>query len=418
MLRHVFSSALLAALATACADSVGLTGTPLARLDMNASAMGAELVPNEYVVVLKTDGAGVGAEANKIRALGGVVISEWTEGLVGLGIRLPASKLDAVRRNPNVAWVEASQVFHAAAQVPCLNPGIAGGCPWGWDRVSDRILPLNNLKATYPNAGTGVKIYVIDTGINPTHTEFGGRAFSLWDEVGNDPVADDCNGHGSHTASTAAGVNYGFAKTATIYASRVLDCAGTGTTPNVLDGINRVTSDHLPWQNAVATANFTSGYSAAVNAAVAASVADGVVYAVAAGNANLDACLFSPGSEPSANTIGATGVDPGAATPPASPDQEAAYSNHGTCLDGYAPGTNILGAWWNSGSVLVSGTSSASAHFAGIAAVYLGNNPGKTPAQVGAALWSYSTKGVVTTIGAGSPNKLLHNSVPSVAFTP
>jgi subtilisin family serine protease len=380
----------------------------------------AELVPNEYVVVLKTDGAGVAAEANRVRAMGGVVLSEWKEGLVGLSIRIPASKLDAVRKNPNVAYVEQSQMYHTTAQIPCLSPGSVFGCSWGWDRISDRSLPLNNMQSHFPNAGVGVKLYVIDTGILPTHTEFTGRAFSLWDEVGNDPVADDCHGHGTATASIAAGVNYGFAEDAMIYASKVLNCAGSGTTTDVIDGINRVTTDHLPGQNAVANMSLGGGFSAAMNAAVAASVADGVVYAVAAGNSNADACLYSPASEPSANTLGATGSYPDAAIPPAFPDQEASYSNHGTCLDGYAPGTNILAAWYTSttDAVIISGTSMSSPEFAGIAAVYLGNNPGKTPAQVRTAIWNYSTPGVVTAIGPGSPNKLLHNSKPSVAFTP
>lgn len=420
MRRSLFSVGVIGASLAACADSTGTTAPPMARLVTNASAAHAEVVPNEYVVVLRTDGAGVAAEANHVRALGGTVLSEWKEGLIGLGIRIPASKLDAVRRHPNVAHVEGSQIYRTTAQLPCLNPGVLLGCPWGWDRVSDRTLPLNNLKAAYPNAGTGVKIYVIDTGINPAHTEFTGRAFYLFDEVGNDPVADDCNGHGTHVAGTAAGAHYGFATTASVYASRVLNCTGSGTTIDVIDGINRVTADHLPGQKAVANMSLGGGLSAAMNAAVAASVADGVVYAVAAGGSNSDACLFSPGSEPTANTIAATGNDPGMATPPAFPDQESSSSNHGPCVDGYAPGKNILSAWWpgNNAIAIVSGTSTSSPHFAGVAAVYLANNPPKTPGQVATAIWGYATAGVVQNIGPGSPNRLLHNSVPSVAFRP
>ncbi|MEP7344983.1 MAG: S8 family peptidase [Gemmatimonadaceae bacterium] len=420
MLRKILCITAVGALATACSDNTGSTGAPLARLVSNSSAVNAEIVPNEYVVVLKTDGAGVAAEAGRIRALGGTVLSEWNEGLIGMGIRIPASKLDAVRRNPNVAYVEAVQMYHADAQQPCVNPGFLFGCSWGWDRVSDRSLPLNNLKAHYPNGGVGVKIYDIDTGILLTHTEFTGRANYLFDEVGNDPIADDCNGHGTYTASIAAGINYGFADDAQIWASRVLDCNGNGTTIDVIDGINRVTSDHLAGQPAVANMSLGGGVSVAMNAAVAASVADGVTYAVSAGNNNTDACFQSPASEPSANTLGATGNDPGFATPPAFPDQEANYSNHGTCLDGYAPGTNILGAWFTSttAGVIGSGTSMSAPHFAGIAAVYLANNPGKTPTQIHNAIWNYATSGAVQMIGPGSPNKLLHNSVPSVAFTP
>lgn len=418
--RRSIQIAAIGALATACADTTGTTGAPLARLVTTASAVNAEIVPNEYVVVLKTDGAGVASEANRVRSLGGIVLAEWKEGLIGLGVRIPASKLDAVRRNPNVAYVEQSQIYRADQQIPCLNPGSLFGCSWGWDRVSDRTLPLNQLQARYPNGGQGVKIYDLDTGILLTHQEFSGRANYLFDEIGNDPVAADCNGHGTYTASIAAGINYGFADDAQIWADRVLDCNGMGTTTQVISGVNRVTTDHLAGQPAVANMSLGGGFSAALNGAVAASVADGVTYSVAAGNSTVDACTFSPASEPSANTLAATGNDPGFAAPPAAPDEQAIYSNFGVCVDGFAPGTNILGGWFtsNTAAVLAQGTSASSPFFAGIAAVYLANNPGKTPTQIHNAIWNYATNGVVTNLSPGTPNKLLHNSIPSVNFTP
>ncbi len=413
--------AVAALAAVACSDGTGTQGAPLAKLVTNSASMNAELVPNEYVVVLKKmDAAGVAAEANKARAAGALVTHVWTEGLIGFGIKAPAMKLDAIRRSANVAFVQQSQVFHADAQVACVNPGSLFGCPWGWDRVSDRTLPLNNLKAQYPFKGQGVTFYSIDTGVNAAHQEFTGRYNSLWDSINNDADANDvCNGHGSHTSSTAAGTLYGFATMSTIWASRVLDCSGSGTTLTVIDGVNRVTAHHAAGVPAVANMSLGGGADAALDAAVNASIADGIVYAVSAGNSSIDACLFSPARVPNAETLGATGSYPDGAIPPASPDLRASYSNFGTCLDGFAPGTNILGAYQPNptSAAIASGTSMASPHFAGVALVYLSKNPTKTPAQVHTAIWNYSTVGVVGNPGAGSINRLLHNSIPSVAGT-
>lgn len=418
MNRKFLSVAVGALVVAACSDSTGTQGAPLARDVTNSAALNVELVPNEYVIVLKaTDAAGVAAEASKIRALGGLVTHQWTEGLVGLGVRMSATKLEAVRRNPNVAFVEQSQMFHASAQVPCTNPGSLFGCPWGWDRVSDRSLPLNNLKAQYPFKGQGVAFYSIDTGVNAAHQEFTGRYNSLWDSFDNDNDANDvCNGHGSHTSSTAVGTLYGFATMSQLYAVRVLGCAGSGTTLQVIDGVNRVTAHHVSGP-AVANMSLGGGIDAALDAAVTASIADGIVYSVAAGNSNVDACNTSPARVPNAETLGATGNDPSFTAPPAFPDQRANYSNFGTCLDGFAPGTNILGAYVPNptSAAIAQGTSMAAPHMAGVALVYLSQNPTKTPAQVHNAVWNYSTAGVVTNPGAGSPNRLLHNSVPSVA---
>jgi subtilisin family serine protease len=416
------SLAVVSLAVAACADSTGTDGAPLARFVGTGSAvLTPELVPNEYVVALKrADRAGVASEANRIRALGGLVTHEWSEGFVGLAIRIPASKLEAVRRSPAVEFVQASQIFKADAQVPCLNPGSLGGCPWGWDRVSDRSLPLNNLKAQYPFKGQGVTFYSIDTGVNPAHTEWTGRYHSLWDAIDNDADASDlCNGHGSHTTSTAIGTNYGFATMSHVWAVRVLDCAGNGTTVTVIDGVNRVTAHHTSGP-AVANMSLGGGADAGVDAAVTASIADGIVYAVSAGNSNFNACSFSPARVPNAETIGATGNDPGFGTPPAFPDQRASYSNFGSCLDGFAPGTNILGAYVPNptSAAIAQGTSMASPHVAGAALVWLSQHPTRTPAQFHTAVWNYSTKNVVTNPGAGSPNNLLHNSIPSVAGTP
>jgi subtilisin family serine protease len=219
--------------------------------------------------------------------------------------------------------------------------------------------------------------------------------------VSNDNNATDCQGHGTHVAGTVGGTSYGVAKNVTLVAVRVLDCSGGGTTAGVIAGIDWVTADHAAGQPAVANMSLGGGFSQALNDAVARSVADGVTYAVAAGNENAtNACTRSPASTPSAITVGAT----------TSTDARASYSNIGTCLDIFAPGSGITSAWYNSPTATntISGTSMATPHVAGAAALVLSANPGATPAQVGTTLNNAATTGVVTNPGNGSPNRLLN----------
>ena len=280
------------------------------------------------------------------------------------------------------------------------------GATWGLDRIDQRNRPLSTT-FTYTNTGSGVTAYVIDTGIRTTHAQFGGRAVHGKDAVDNDTVADDCNGHGTHVAGTIGGATYGVAKGVTLKAVRVLNCAGSGTNMQVIAGIDWVTSDHPAGAPAVANMSLGGGASTALDTAVNNSIADGVSYAVAAGNGFYglfaqNACNGSPSRVPAAMTISATDQS----------DKKASWANYGTCVDLFAPGVNITSAWYSSNTATntISGTSMASPHVAGVAALFLQSNPAASPATVRNALVNNSTPNVVVSPGSGSPNRLLFTS--------
>ena len=272
---------------------------------------------------------------------------------------------------------------------------------WGLDRIDQRYLPLNGLYA-YQNNGEGVNAYVIDTGILPTHWEFQGRAFAIYDfeREGN---GIDCNGHGSHVAGTIGGQTFGVAKKVHLFGVRVLNCQGAGTWSDVIDGVNFVTwHRRQPAQQGIpAVANMSLGgdTNRAVDAAVRNSIRADVTYVVAAGNGNSDAATYSPAGVSEAITVGATNQA----------DSRAEFSNYGSTLDLFAPGVSIPSAWIGSDLMIAtaSGTSMASPHVAGVVALYLQNNRTASPAVVRSALVGTSTVGVIKNPGQESPNRLL-----------
>ncbi|MFD7707816.1 S8 family peptidase [Streptomyces sp. NPDC059785] len=273
---------------------------------------------------------------------------------------------------------------------------------WGLDRIDQPALPLDRGYTWPESAGADVTVYVIDTGIRISHRDFGGRAAYGWDFVDNDRTAQDGNGHGTHVAGTVAGTAYGVAKKARVVAVRVLDDEGSGTTAQVIAGIDWVTR-HAK-RPAVANVSLGGFANAQLDAAVRNSIASGVTYAVAAGNDGLPATLYSPARVREAVTVGAT----------TRADARADFSNFGPALDVFAPGVAITSdsSKSDTGKATLSGTSMASPHVAGAAALYLADHEEATPAQVGRALVRRAAHGVVTGAGPGSPDGLLQVNNP------
>ena len=360
-------------------------------------------VANSYIIVLSAaeDAEVVGRETEARH--GGRRQHTYRGALRGFSMRLARAAAENLVRDPRVRYVEEDGIVEVSQE----------SIPWGLDRIDQRALPLNG--AYVPGAlGTGVFVHVVDTGIRASHQEFGGRAFIYADYVDDDgdndpgdvanddgdpstPDGADCHGHGTHVAGTIGGLTYGVARDVTLYAHRVLGCSGLGTTSGVIAALDAITLD--PRRPAVANMSLNGAPSDALDEAVRESIAAGVTYAVAAGNDNTDARAYSPARVEDAITAGAT----------VSTDVRAYFSNYGPALDLFAPGVSVSSAWYTSDTAVasLSGTSMASPHVAGAAALYLEKHPGSTPAEVRAAIVGVATPGVVTSAGEGSPNLLL-----------
>jgi subtilisin family serine protease len=361
---------------------------PAAPLD-TASASAAPAT-DRFIVVLGSPVADADSEAVRLTGLhGGKVDGVFRHALKGYVAEMPEAVAAQLRKEQGVALVERDAPVHAAIT--------QSNATWGIDRIDQRDLPLSGTY-TYNASGAGVRVYVIDTGIRTTHGEFGGRAVGAFTSINDGNGTYDCDGHGTHVAGTIGGATYGVAKGVALYAVRVLDCSGNGTTSGVIAGIDWVTANAV--KPAVANMSLGGGASAALDAAVQNSIATGITYSIAAGNSAADACNMSPARVGAALTVGATSAT----------DARASFSNWGPCLDLFAPGVSITSAYnsSNTATASLSGTSMAAPHVAGAAALVLETQPAATPAAVAAALTSNATSGKVTGPGTGSPNLLLY----------
>ncbi|GAA4665353.1 S8 family peptidase [Amycolatopsis dongchuanensis] len=383
--RPLAAVGLAAAVATIAA--VATSAPAMAKEGTVVGAGGADAVKDSYIVVLKDTASPVDALAAK---LGGVVHQKYSAALKGYSATMSESQAKRIAADPSVAFVEQNRTFHITATQS--NPP-----SWGLDRVDQRNLPLDN-SYTYSTTASNVHAYIIDTGINLTHSDFGGRAKSGYDFVDNDSNATDCNGHGTHVAGTVGGSTYGLAKGVQLTAVRVLDCSGSGTYDGVIAGIDWVAQNAV--KPAVANMSLGGGASTAVDNAVRNAISAGVTFAVAAGNDSANACSTSPARTAEAITVGAT----------TSSDARASYSNYGSCLDIFAPGSSIKSDWIGSSTATntISGTSMATPHVTGAAALYLATHTTASPATVRNALVAAATTGKVTNAGSGSPNALLY----------
>jgi subtilisin family serine protease len=377
------------------------TGTALSQTAELTSPDGSG--NGSYVVLLHRGSVG-GARAlpdvaAEVTAGGGTVRAMFSSGIDGFAARLPVGLAERLRRDPRVAIVEPDAPVHLWAEQS--NP------PWNLDRIDQATLPLDGLY-TYDTAGAGVRLFVVDTGLRADHQDFTGRVATGFTAIVDGHGTNDCHGHGTHVAGTAAGSTYGTAKAATIVPVRVLGCDGSGTTSGVVEGLDWVLANG---GTTPAVVNMSLGVtdSDALDLAVERVISGGITVVAAAGNAAADACGISPARVAAALTVGAT----------TNIDARAPFSNIGPCLDLFAPGREIISTGLGSPTATAtgSGTSMAAPHVAGIAARLLEAQPAATPAQIHASIVETATSGVITDPGAGSPNRLLHAPVSTPTLT-
>src|SRR5439155_1358610 len=360
---------------------------------------GARAITNHYIVVLDRDATGragdlafnAGETAQLMPEWAGTVTRRFNHAINGFAAYMTEQQALSLSEDSRVRFVEEDSVVEALATEN--NP------PWGLDRIGQRDLPLNHVYS-YTTTGAGVNAYIIDTGIRRTHTQFGGRALVGFDAVGDGQNTNDCNGHGTHVSGTVGGSTFGVAKSVRLFAVRVLSCSGSGSTSGVIAGVDWVTAHHI--SPAVANMSLGGGVSTALDTAVRNSISSGVTYAIAAGNSNTNAASSSPARVTEAITVGATTIN----------DARSSFSNFGSVVDIFAPGSSILSAYNTSdtATATLSGTSMATPHVTGVAARILQATPTASPATVRNQIVSNATTNRLSGIPTGTSNRLLFRS--------
>lgn len=386
-------------LLVACGATAPQTTEPQGEQPANAQLAGP--IEGQYIVVLKDSAANLSAQGLEASSLiaqqfgldpqGLSVLQLYSATINGFAARLSDENLRILRTDPRVKYVEQDAIAEGSATTQ-TNP------TWGLDRTDQRTRPLNG-SYTYNNDASTVTAYIIDSGIETTHPEFGGRA--VWgNNFTGDGINTDCHGHGTHTSGTVGSNSYGVAKGVKLVAVKVLNCNNYGPWSSILAGIDWAASNRRG--PAVANISITGSYSQATNDTVIAAINSGLTVVTAAGNNSANACNYSPASTSQAITVG--NVD--------RYDARRSSSNYGSCVDIFAPGTDITSTFKGGTTATHTGTSMASPHVAGVAAQYLAAFPQATPAEVQAAILSNSTANVLTNLGTGSPNRMLYGLLP------
>lgn len=324
------------------------------------------------------------------------VRQHFTSAVQGFTATMDEAEMKDLMLDERVDYIEQDQIVTTTAT--------QSNATWGLDRIDQDDLPLDS-QYTYDLDGSGVTAYIIDTGILASHSNFGGRVTSGYDAIGDGNGTNDCNGHGTHVAGTVGSTTYGVAKDVELVAVRVLGCTGSGTNSGVIAGVDWVAANASG--PSVANMSLGGSNSTALDNAVNSAINAGITFVVAAGNDNSDACSGSPNKVPAALTIASS----------TSTDARSSFSNYGSCIDMFAPGSSITSTWSNGGTNTISGTSMAAPHVAGAAALYLQSNPNASPAQVEAALESAAATNKISSV-SGSPNLLLQTTFGTTTPTP
>lgn len=362
-------------------------------------------IKNSYIVVLKPNSLQLPAQARNGREAMSMAVANaavdlsdrfalrphkvYDAAIQGFAVEASEKDVQRMLKDPRIDYVEEDGMSYINATQT--------GATWGLDRVDQRDRPLNG-SYIYNYVASSVRVYVIDSGILASHTDFGGRVLSGFTAISDGRGSSDCNGHGTHVAGTVGGATWGVAKGTRLVPVRVFGCTGGSANSTIISGIDWVARNHV--KPAVANMSLGGPASSATDTATNNLINAGVTVVVAAGNDNANACNYSPARVGNAITVGST----------TSTDARSSFSNFGTCVNIFAPGSSIRSTWYTSTTATntISGTSMASPHVAGAAALYLAANPSASPATVRNALYAKATTNRLSSINSGSPNRLLY----------